>query len=400
MPPKRTQLRSQTSNEGEEETMLNETTVISSSGAPPFNKLRGEENWSTWKMLMTAHLYNYAECIAEELDPTLDPKSSEVKRDQYVRRQILFGVEESVLRNVAGASNACSMWRKLCAAYEDKGARRRASFLKSLTSLRQTGDLKEYVMEFKAAVQRIRETGRPVDDDELLCVLLFQGTKPEHTVFCQLLERTCQTTDQRGEEVLPFEIISDELLREGIRLKGEESSNAAFKASRALLAAPHRNQPYNATTRGQHHRGGHRGGRGGHHRGRGGHHRDRESSRPWHQPRQQTTDEDNKSKPATSRGSFKMCKFCKKTNHEEKSCWFNPDNPNNKLNVSNKEQSKGKGPTVWKVNLAKRKMEKEGEANGKVLRVENIDNNKPLTFYLDSGSFDNLVGDQRCILNH
>jgi len=198
---------------------------------PPFKKLRGEDNWTTRKMLIEVHLGDYLDCLTQELNQTHqeDRLSVEFKRDQHARRQLLFGVEENLLTHIAGSATAYQIWTKLCNVFEDKGARRRAGLLKALVTLKQTGDLTEYIVQFKAAVQKISATGEPFGDQDMLSVLLLQGVKAEHLNYCQLLEHTCESTNAAGKKYLPFVWIAEQLMREGMRVK---SSNSALKVVR------------------------------------------------------------------------------------------------------------------------------------------------------------------------
>ena len=402
-------LRSQTSRTEDDENAVETTTttVMASTGAPPFKKLKGEQNWTTWKMLMEVHLGDHDDVLHTELAEVhqRDRTSSEFRRDQYARKQLLFGVEEAVLTHVAGATTAFQMWKKLCAAFEDKGARRRATLLKALMNLKQTGDLKDYVLQFKSLVQRIAETGRPVHDDDLLSVLLFQGVKPDHLTYCQLLERTCQRPNEAGDLILPFDAISDELMREGIRIKSEGGASASSKVALKAEGRSHhhhqqqRSQPYGYAARGQH-----RGGRGGGH-----------SRRPWNSRRgsqgrwsgqhhqQQTTPTtttiaDDSSRTSTtasqSAGTHPKCKFCKKTNHAEKDCWFKKGEETS--------AEGGKGPIRWKVAIAKRGATGNSkDSSSKILKADVVQsvNTKSMQYYLDSGSFDCLQNDLSCIHN-
>ncbi|KAK3916833.1 Retrovirus-related Pol polyprotein from transposon TNT 1-94 [Frankliniella fusca] len=296
----------------------NPTAPVSSFNIP-FDKLMGEENWPDWRMLMELYLGDLFACTLKDPEAAVlaDRNCQAFKDDLMARQKISFGVDKSLLKYLRGASTAHQTWSKLCNAFEDKGVFRLAALLRKLVSLKQESTLAQYVLEFKEVVGQIADTGKAIED-EMCSVLLLANVKPIHKSFCQIVERTCQTKLPDGTSTLEFNVISEELLREGNKIKSEETpkTQTANKAVlKSLSAQPGKSQ--GGTW--QH---GHRGG------GRG-------SSKPPSGGRslQQYNSKQNPSnqksadfQPRKSHNKYTKvypkCIHCAKTNHPEKYCHF------------------------------------------------------------------------------
>lgn len=160
--------------------------TIAAAAAPPFQKLRGEENWEDWKMLMELHLGNLFDCILQDPAPEAmrARDSAEFQRDLQARTRILFSMEESLLRYVRGANTAHQVWTRLCLAFDDKLSKNRIALLKKLIGLRQKTTLAAYVVEFRDVLQQITATGLEIDD-MVSTVLLMTHVKEQHRQVCR-----------------------------------------------------------------------------------------------------------------------------------------------------------------------------------------------------------------------
>ncbi|KAK3918183.1 Retrovirus-related Pol polyprotein from transposon TNT 1-94 [Frankliniella fusca] len=313
---------------------------------PPFKKLKGEENWADWRHLMELYLADQFSCTFQDPPPEVlaDRKCRAFQEELAAKQKISFGIEEELLKYIRGATTAHQIWTKLCHAFEDKGVYRRAALLRKLVSLKQTSTLSQYVIDFRDIVNQIANTGKAVED-ELTAVLLLANVKQEHKPFCQIIEKTCLTKLADGTTTLEFKVVSEELLREGNKIKTEEKPDG----SNALMASRH-------------------------------HRSSSSSSKTWHAKRNQhphAQDNRNNNERVQQKrrypyGSFPPCKWCSKTNHPEKECYFKKNSATYKKLMSNKnrdekpktnetpkqtKKEEAPGPSKWVLKIAKRKTE-------------------------------------------
>ncbi|KAK3929870.1 Retrovirus-related Pol polyprotein from transposon TNT 1-94 [Frankliniella fusca] len=313
---------------------------------PPFKKLKGEENWADWRHLMELYLADQFSCTFQDPPPEVlaDRKCRAFQEELAAKQKISFGIEEELLKYIRGATTAHQIWTKLCHAFEDKGVYRRAALLRKLVSLKQTSTLSQYVIDFRDIVNQIANTGKAVED-ELTAVLLLANVKQEHKPFCQIIEKTCLTKLADGTTTLEFKVVSEELLREGNKIKTEEKPDG----SNALMASRH-------------------------------HRSSSSSSKTWHAKRNQhphAQDKRNNNERVQQKrrypyGSFPPCKWCSKTNHPEKECYFKKNSATYKKLMSNKnrdekpktnetpkqtKKEEAPGPSKWVLKIAKRKTE-------------------------------------------
>lgn len=213
--------------------------TIAAAAAPPFQKLRGEENWEDWKMLMELHLGNLFDCILQDPAPEAmrARDSAEFQRDLQARTRILFSMEESLLRYVRGANTAHQVWTRLCLAFDDKLSKNRIALLKKLIGLRQKTTLAAYVVEFRDVLQQITATGLEIDD-MVSTVLLMTHVKEQHRQVCELLERTCVKRRQNGTVTVSFDQVAEGLLREAEALPVDDADEDQDDKVKAEAAEP------------------------------------------------------------------------------------------------------------------------------------------------------------------
>ncbi|KAK3913436.1 Retrovirus-related Pol polyprotein from transposon TNT 1-94 [Frankliniella fusca] len=395
----------------------------------PFEKLVGDENWSDWKLLMELYLGDLYKCTLKDppAEVLADRDCKAFKEDLIARQKISFGVDKNVLKYLRGATTAHQAWTKLCNSFEDRGVFRRAHLLRKLVSLKQETSLSQYVLDFKEVVGQIADTGKEIED-EMCSVLLLANVKPVHKPFCQIVERTCQTKLD-GATTLEFKIISEELLREGNKIKTQEDAQG-----------PSQNQNPNKTAmkmsagwpQGKS-RPGHRSG--------GGSSKTPPSGRSRNQNQNRDRrDRSPKSKqPRTNgqEGKYPQCIHCKKTNHPASSCHFRQVSAASQSNArrdrkrrhsgsddeagpsskqSKKEGSNG-GPPKWVLKIAKKGKAKTAASSsqstpGNDCLVDEIDDivntefcdskvtNKTIKMYLDSGAFAPMSPEITCLHNY
>ncbi|KAK3918523.1 Kinesin-like protein KIN-14C [Frankliniella fusca] len=395
----------------------------------PFDKLLGEENWPDWRMLMELYLGDLFACTLKDPDPSVlaDRQCIEFKNDFTARQKISF----EPTQYLRGATTAHQAWSRLCNALEDKGVFRRAALLRKLVSLRQDSTLAQYVFDFKEVVNQIADTGKAIED-ELCSVLLLENVKPIHKSSCQIVERTCQTKLPDGSPTLEFSIISEELLREGNKIKSEEISKIPSTNNAALKISP-------APTKS----GKSRDGSWQHSRGGGGSKPPPGGKNRYYKNNQNKQDHSKSGRNGSSdrHGKYPPCVHCSKTNHPEKICHIRfvsaatqrakaaeaagsrkrrHSDSDDENNTKKKKPDDPKGPPKWVL-----KIDKRGQTNkvknasaeagsssssvsdpdiaaqiNEIDEIVNKDSNKILRTYLDSGAFAPMSPEISCFHNY
>ncbi|KAK3931507.1 Retrovirus-related Pol polyprotein from transposon TNT 1-94 [Frankliniella fusca] len=381
----------------------------------PFDKLKGEENWADWRMLMELYLGDLFLCTMKDPsdDVIQDRASKAFKNDLMARQKISFGVEKNVLKYLRGATTAHQAWSRLCNAFEDKGVFRRAALLQKLTSLRQVDrTLSQYVLEFKDLVQQIAETGKELEG-EMCAVLLLNHVHPVHKPLCLIIQHTCQTKLPDGTTTYEFDRIADELTREGNK-QGSNELHALKTAKAASI------KPKSGSARGHPspwRRGYCGGGRGGSNSGRGGprscsSHCSSSCSNP---PAGDQTGHANDNDSMKRRGKFPACSHCGKTNHPERACYFKHGSQAYKRKSSETEDEPPKktskteptGPPKWVLKMAKSRAPQKksfdpsepstsaafDDITAQIDEIVNNESNKIIKAYLDSGAFTSMSPD-------
>lgn len=82
---------------------------------PVVEKLKGAENYSTWKFLMKMIL------IQEDLWDVVEKEVKDEKRSQKALARICLSVLPLAFTHVRNAKNAYEAWQNLARAYENEG---------------------------------------------------------------------------------------------------------------------------------------------------------------------------------------------------------------------------------------------------------------------------------------
>lgn len=140
----------------------------------PVEKLKGRENFASWKFAMQAWLQLddlWDIVTAEKVDPIKDRKALS---------KIILCLEPINYSHVQSAKNAKDAWNALTNAFEDSGLTRRVGLLRQLTTTRLENckNVEEYVNSITTTAHKLSEIGFNVND-EWVGSLLLTGL-PEH----------------------------------------------------------------------------------------------------------------------------------------------------------------------------------------------------------------------------
>lgn len=153
---------------------------------PAIEKLRGRENYLSWKIAMEACL-QYEDlwgCVQG-----LEEFISDARKVTKARSHILVAVESVNYIHVQDITTAKDTWKRLQTAFEDSRLTRRVSLLKTLisTQLRNCDTVEKYVNIIISTAHQLRGIGMQVSD-EWIGVILLAGLPNEYRPMIMGLE--------------------------------------------------------------------------------------------------------------------------------------------------------------------------------------------------------------------
>jgi hypothetical protein len=134
----------------------------------PVTKLRGRENYTTWKIAMENLL-----SLDGLWTSVLGTEENEEKIVK-AKAKIVSSVDETLYIHVAKAATAAEAWRNLRKAFEDTGLTRKVSLLRKMTTTRLENceNIEGYVNEIMSAAHRSTAIGCEINQEWLGTVLL------------------------------------------------------------------------------------------------------------------------------------------------------------------------------------------------------------------------------------
>lgn len=155
-----------------------------------FVKLKGRENWDTWRMAAKSYLVikGYWKCILKE--PTAN-KSDEVELDLKAWSEINLLLDESIYSYIGDTLTAKSAWEALEKAFQDSGLCRKVSLLKELVQIQlaDCDSTEDYVNRMMTTAQKVKKTGLNLDE-EVLASLMLAGLPKDFDSLVMAVENS------------------------------------------------------------------------------------------------------------------------------------------------------------------------------------------------------------------
>lgn len=169
--------------ETQTESIVNIELKMSSALLASIEKLRGRENYSTWKFAMENYL------AAEGMSSCLTDAETDVNKIAKAKGAIVLSIDKSNYVHVTTAKTAKETWDNLKTTFEDKGAVRKVTLMRKIvnTKLAECFSMEMYVTEIISTAQRLSEIGFKVDD-EWLAIFLLSGLTDEYLPMIMTLE--------------------------------------------------------------------------------------------------------------------------------------------------------------------------------------------------------------------
>lgn len=187
---------------------------MSTSFLASIEKLRGRENYSTWKFCIE----NYLEL--EDLSKCITGEETCAKKNSKAKAAINLSIDKVNFVHVKSAKTVKEVWDNLKATFEDQGAVRKVTLMRKIvnTKLENCNSMDVYVSEIMSTAQKLTEVGFDVPD-EWLAIFLLSGLNDDYMPMIMAIE----STDKK----LSSDSIKTKLLQE---TNNTSSSEKAFFA--------------------------------------------------------------------------------------------------------------------------------------------------------------------------
>lgn len=143
-------------------------------------KLKGRENWSTWKVGARAHLItkNHWQYVGEQL--ATDASAEKKLGDAKTLAEIILMVDSNIYTYLQDCETANDGWDALVSAFEDKGVTRKVALLKQWVSLQlnECESMQNYVERSFSLYSKVKTAAFDINDtvagSMMLCGLTDQ----------------------------------------------------------------------------------------------------------------------------------------------------------------------------------------------------------------------------------
>ena len=141
---------------------------MSTGSIPPIEKLKGRENFDTWKFAVKSYLE------LEELGGCVDGSETDAKKVTKAKSKIILLIEPINYVHVQSAKTAQEAWESLNRAFEDNGLTRRVGLLRTLITARleESNCVEEYVNTIISTAHKLSSVGLNVSEEWIGTILL------------------------------------------------------------------------------------------------------------------------------------------------------------------------------------------------------------------------------------
>lgn len=138
-----------------------------------FTKLRGRENYDTWKMAAKSYLVINGLWSWTEKEPDAT-KTTQVESDLKAWSEINLLLDESIYSYIGDTTTAKGAWEALETAFQDSGLCRKVGLLKQLVQLQLTDcdSTEDYVSKMMTTAQKVKKTGLKLDEEVIASLML------------------------------------------------------------------------------------------------------------------------------------------------------------------------------------------------------------------------------------
>lgn len=153
-----------------------------------FEKLKGRENFDTWKVAMKSYLVikKLWQVIEEEIPPETSPNTN-----AQAISEMTLGMENSLYNYVEDSKSASEVWKGLLRACDDSGVARKVIVLNHLVSikLKQYSSMEKYVNAILLNWNKTKTAGFSIEE-QVVASLLLGGLPEEYRAMILGIENS------------------------------------------------------------------------------------------------------------------------------------------------------------------------------------------------------------------
>lgn len=200
-----------------------------------FSKLKGRENYGTWKLSAKSYLVikKCWPCIEKGLNSDATPAQKEA--DQLAWSELILLIDESVYSYMAETNTARDAWKSLENAFEDIGMCRKVGLLKQMIQLKMSDctSIKDYVNRMTMTSLKAKKAGLKLDD-EIIASFLLAGLPNDFNPLVMAIEASSDKLTSDGVKTLllqetRFDIDSNEEGGEAFFMKSKRNKVNHFR---------------------------------------------------------------------------------------------------------------------------------------------------------------------------
>lgn len=190
------------------------------SEANRFQKLKGRENYDTWKISAKSYLVIKKAWSCVENGLATDASAEKKEADLLAWSELSLLINENVYSYIAETKTAKQAWEALRTAFEDSGLCRKVALLKQLvqTKLSDCESIEEYVNHVTMTSLKVKKTGLKLDD-EIIASFMLAGLPNEFNPLVMAIENSSEKLTTDGVKTI--------LLQE-TRFDSNDETSAAF----------------------------------------------------------------------------------------------------------------------------------------------------------------------------
>lgn len=158
-------------------------------GVYKFEKLRGRENYDTWKQAAESYLTIRKHWSIIEKEVTID--TSNKADDTIAKAELNMPVETINYPYIRQAKTAHEAWKNLESAFEDSGITRKVAVLQALVSMKLDNceSMEDYVNRLTVLWAKVTKVGFKIDD-EIVGALMLGGLPDQYKPLVMTLENS------------------------------------------------------------------------------------------------------------------------------------------------------------------------------------------------------------------
>lgn len=129
-----------------------------------FEKLKGRENFDTWKVAIKSYLV--IKKLWQVIEEEIPPESSPVTNAQAIS-ELTLSIENTLYNYIENSKSASVVWKNLLKAFDDSGVSRKVTILGQLVSikLKQYTSMEKYINAILLNWNKTKTAGFNIEED-------------------------------------------------------------------------------------------------------------------------------------------------------------------------------------------------------------------------------------------